>query len=1100
MASPGEPPLRLHLLDRFSLVGPDGEVQLPPSKKGRALLAYLAVQAQPTPRTVLADMFWSDADDARAAIRWTLSRLRKSFQAVEVDALLTDRAEGSTVRLDPTVVQTDLALVRQLLRSSKPVSIEYLEEAAGWFGSAFLERMTLPECPRFESWLIAMRQEARELQSRLTLVLLERLSTQPERALAHARALRARRLDDDEALLPLLQILTALERNDEAEAHYEHQRRRARENGRPLAVALNLWGAQQAASQPPAARGRREELGSMSPEVAAPIDREPSVAETIAVDDDFRFVGRTEELTRSAQLGARAELLLIGGASGVGKSRLAVEIAERRARAGARVCAGRCEEQVPTVLGPWRDALRQLAARYTANFADACMGIESTMAALLPSLAATLGVEGRTGDIETYAAMDAVGTVLGAMAEAAPLVVLIDDIQWSDEPSRALAASLPRRLAKAPILVLGTYRSTEADLSLEVTRWLRETVRLRYVDRFTVSGLDASAALDLAKSVLEPAHVESLGGALFERSQGHGVFLTELLREIQRGGDGLDIPGSISDLVQARFERLAPDVAVLVSTGAFLGPEFSLDVVASALDVPMLEVMRLAEAAVRADLLHSSGQHAMRFSHQLVPEALRALQSPPARARLHYRCAMALAACGRDSVDVALHLLGAVPLVDVQDALRQARDAARSAHARWAFDRSERLYHLMLELSMPDRLRAELLVELGSVLGDGGRAPAAIKPLEEAVRLSDAHGWPDILVGAALGHGGRSPYRRITDNRTLKLLERASEHLDGCDDGTAARVLAKTAAFKLFSARLEERDALSRKAVERVAGAPDADRLEVLEARWVALGCPLRIEELERLDGELFTLREQLSRLMADAACPEAVLYWRGDGEGFRRELEASQADARRGRRIDEWRNNVLSGAVSGLEGDVTSARRSFRLAGRIGDECWGDSAAMLHAFALLFCDVVEGTPGQSAQAFEQLVRVSPSPVIEVCLAWAKARAGDEEGARRVMGRLRLSSVGWFAEHIVGGAALASTAEVAIDLGLKDWAEAAEHELRRLDGLMLGLPWAPCVAASHILAKLATFRGDTTAANQHRAAALTLYDRMGAAALAAVLD
>ena len=1090
------PPLRICLLDRFSVVASGAEVRLPPSKKGRALLAYLAVQTQPTPRSALADIFWSDADDARGAIRWTLSRLRKAFEATGVEALKADRTAAS---LDRSMIHTDLALVQHALQQPHETPLEDMEQAAEWFGADFLDGMALPDCPRFESWLIAMRQQARDLQGRLGRVLLERLDSQPERALPHARALRARALDDDDALLPLLQVLTALEQHEEAEAHYEHQRRRARENRRPLSRALKLWGAQQ--SRAPFDVGGQDELSSTSaPEVDAVAT--PTLAETIAVDDNFAFVGRDDELALADRLGAsgRAGLLVIGGAPGVGKSRLAIEISRRRAEAGARVVAGRCEEQVPTVLGPWRDCLRQLAVRYAAHFSDACAGLEATIASLVPSVGASLGAAGPPGEVEAYAAMDAAATVLERMASTAPVVVILDDLQWSDEPSRALAASLPRRLATLPVLIVGTYRSTEGDLGDEVSRWLRETVRLRYVERVVLGGLDADAAIGLANSVLDSARAEALGHVLFERSQGHGVFLTELLREAQRGGDGLDIPDSIFDLVQARYERLAPDVAAFVSTGAFLGPEFSLTVAAAALSKPMPDVMRLAEAAVGADMLYASGPAAMRFSHQLVPEALRSLQTPPARARLHHRCAHALAEGGGHPVDVAIHLLGAVPLVDAQDALTAGRDAARAAHGDWAFDSSERLYRRMLDLPMQDRLRAELLVELGSVLSDGGRVPAGIKPLEDAVRLADAHGWPDILVGAALGHGGRSPYRRLTDDRTLRLLERATQHLEGCDDGTAARVLAKTAAFKLFSARLDDREVLSQQAVDRAAHASESDRLEVLEARWVALGCPLCIDELERLDGELLTLRTRLSRLMADAACPEAVLYWRGDGEGLRGELEASQADARRGRRIDEWRNCVLSGAVAALEGDVGAARRFFGQAGRIGEDAWGDSAAMLQAFALFFCDLVEGVSGQSVRAFEQLVRVSPSPVVEVCLAWARVRADDVDGARRVMARLRVSSVAWFAEHIVGGAALAGAAEVAMALGLDDWARAAERELRRLDGLMLGLPWAPSVSADHVLSRLASFRGDEAAVDRHRAAAHSLYDTLGAPALAAVLD
>ena len=1075
----------LRTLGRIRLIADTGQRTLPRSKKTRGLLAYLAIEAREVHRGTLTEMLFDDVADPRGALRWSLSRLRSSLGDDEKDALIATRER---VRVDPNRLGTDRAWVRNLLASPSTPDLADLEVAWGYFGEQGLDELDLPDCPRFQTWLIGERHAMSDLRQRVGRALLTQLQDEPDRLVVHARKRFSQDPHDEDVLLALVQGLQATGKPDEAVAHYEEYRARRRSHGESVGEALAAW------------HRRRSPTMSVAKSTAPPVPQPapaPSLALRIAVDDAFPFVGRAREVLTLTELAARdgTQVALVGGAPGVGKSRLAVHVAEVAAAQGASVCAGRCDEQVPLILGPWRDALKQLHRADPKRFGVLAQGYEGPLAGLLPSLAASWGIA--PTEFDTYVAIDALSSVLHRAAQATPLVVVIDDLQWSDEPSRALLASLPRRTPDASILAIATYRSTAGDLDDAVRRWLFESPRLPGVTRVVLQGLNQDAAQQLAETALTPDDARRLGPSLYAQTQGHGLFLTEMIRELQRGGDGQRIPHSITELVRSRFGRLPSAAGDLVTVGAFLGPEFSLRTAAAALDAPLASVLQLVDVAMAADLLHPTSHPThVRFSHQLVPQAVRELQSVASLAQWHHRCAQGIEREEGDEVDIATHLLGAIPLVNPIEVVDRALVAAEAARMRADFDQSARLYQRVLTLDLPPRRLAEVHVGLGLVLNDSGRTPAANVHFEAALSLAKANGWVDLLVQCALGHGGRSPYRRPGDGRTLEVLAEAASHLEACSPIIQARLLMKQASFLLFVARLDQRDALSREALARVPDAEPEHRLELLEARWIALGCPLRIDELALLDQEIAQLRHTLGRLGTDASMPESVFYWHGDGPALRREVELSQSDPRQNRNIDQWRRTVLNGTLDCLAGDVQRARNSFDEASRLGEDCWGESALMLHALARLCCDVVEGVgPADTATQFESLVARLPSPMAAVGWAWTLVRAGQLDHAAKVLDRVRPASLSWFAEHITGGAALMAAAEVGMALERADWTDAAEIQLLRLEPLMLGLPWAPCVASSHALARIAAYRGDLGAVERYVAQASALYDRLGARAL-----
>jgi DNA-binding SARP family transcriptional activator/alpha-beta hydrolase superfamily lysophospholipase len=220
----GPPDLEIRVLGELAVLEDGRPVELPRSKRARALLAYLAVTGRRHRRDRLCAMFWHENDDPRAALRWSLSRLRAAIDRPGRPRVIADR---DSVALDGAGVATDLATMRAALtRGPESVSTETLHDAAEQFRGDFLEGLDLPDCHGFQSWCIAERENARRLRVRLLTRLVDRPTATPDQALPFARTLSLLEPDDEAVQTMLLRLLRASGRRGEAEAHYRAAVRR----------------------------------------------------------------------------------------------------------------------------------------------------------------------------------------------------------------------------------------------------------------------------------------------------------------------------------------------------------------------------------------------------------------------------------------------------------------------------------------------------------------------------------------------------------------------------------------------------------------------------------------------------------------------------------------------------------------------------------------------------------------------------------------------------------------------------------------------------------------------------------------------------------
>lgn len=186
--------IEISMLGDFTVIEDAAEVALPASRKARALLAFLAAAERPVRRERLCEIFWELPDDPRGALRWSLSRLRRSLGgAIE--------ANRETVRLRREILSIDYDVVRNA-RGLDPASLATtdLEAIADMFRGGFLDNLAMPRCPEFEAWRIGIAHEVEVFRLRTLRSLIDRLRHEPVQALRHAHALLALCADDPSIL------------------------------------------------------------------------------------------------------------------------------------------------------------------------------------------------------------------------------------------------------------------------------------------------------------------------------------------------------------------------------------------------------------------------------------------------------------------------------------------------------------------------------------------------------------------------------------------------------------------------------------------------------------------------------------------------------------------------------------------------------------------------------------------------------------------------------------------------------------------------------------------------------------------------------------
>ncbi len=535
-------------------------------------------------------------------------------------------------------------------------------------------------------------------------------------------------------------------------------------------------------------------------EAAEPPAAAPATAPTPPAGEG-ELVGRDEQLalldrTLAGVAASRGRLVLVAGEPGIGKTRLAEEVAWRAAAQGTRVVWGHCYEgEGAPAFWPWVQVARQLLAEVAPGKLDAVLGPSAgELSQLLPELKELVPGLEPPPVVELAAARfrlyQAVTGLLRRQAETRPLLVVVDDLHWADTGSLGLLAFLAADLRDARLVVLGTYRDVEVTAGQPLAETLGALARQPVVERIPLGGLEEGAVARLATTIIGSRPAERLVRVVHERTEGNPFFVTELLRLLHSEGklhadDAVAparraIPVGVREVLQRRLARLPEQTNAVLLVGAVAGRGFGLDLVEAVTGLDEERALEAVEAAVVAGLVVEDQQMVgrYRFAHGLVGEAIYEQLSRARRVRLHARVGQALVGLHgpydpEHALEIAQHWWAAVPVMGAEATLPHVLAAAGHAMARLAYEQAEQQLRRALELlkSMPpsaDRTRRELAVkvQLGNLLGQLGgeavREAAAVfaRAAELAGEVADDGAALPAIAGVHAVHTLRAEHDR----------------------------------------------------------------------------------------------------------------------------------------------------------------------------------------------------------------------------------------------------------------------------------------------------------------------------------------------------
>ena len=597
------------------------------------------------------------------------------------------------------------------------------------------------------------------------------------------------------------------------------------------------------------------------------------------------FVGRGPELEalthewKDASFGER-RVVLIGGEPGVGKTRIAAEIASIAASEDATVLYGRCDEDLGIPYQPWVEVVRHVIAHESREFLVEHMARHGReLCHLVPDLAQRVGDLSAASqgdpDAERYLLFSAVTGFVARLCSDNPVLLVLEDLHWADKPTLLLLRHLITATDSSRLLVLGTYRSTDLGAEhplADVLANLRREEQVRRVDLHGLNDGELVALLEAAAGHALDDQGVTLAHALYRETDGNPFFTREILRHLAETGaisqraDGRwvaevdfrghgSLPTSVREVIGRRVARLGEETVQALQAAAVIGRDFELDLLAGVTDKSEDRLLDLLGAAIRAVLIREEPQRPGRlsFSHALIEHTLYEDLGPTRRQRLHLRVAAALEALyGDDPGDrlgeLAYHWAQASRPVDTGKAIQYALHAGDHALAKLAPDDAVSWYGQALDLI--DRefdadalARCETLVRLGTAQRHAGD-PRHRETLLSASDLARRVGSESLLVRAALANNrGRPSAAGTVDEERVDALEAALSATAGTETPERAMLLSTLAAEMTYG-DLERARAFSDQALVMAREVEDGVVLfEVLEQRRTTIWSPATLDE-----------------------------------------------------------------------------------------------------------------------------------------------------------------------------------------------------------------------------------------------------------------
>jgi DNA-binding SARP family transcriptional activator len=529
-----------------------------------------------------------------------LTHLRRALSEPEV--LL---ASGDHVGLDPRRVWSDVVAFERLcvaltptltphpLRRGEWGEDEALQQAVDLYRGPFLAGFSLPGSPEFEAWATQERHAWERLYLEALAALIEERTARGEYDAAIPYARRYLETDDlaEEVHRCLIELYATI--GDRSSALRQFERCTAvleRELGvRPLPETRAVYQAVLEGRPPPLRRAVPAPTWTTLPSLDAPL---------VGRDEALRLLKRAFARARSGYGG----VVLISGEAGIGKSRLMQDFVTRLEGEATVVVGGGHEAEQGMPYWPLVEALRPhlpaidwVALGVEPFYLAEVSRLWPELRTLLPDLPALTSVEPDQEQSRLFQAL--VHWLLSLAAQRPPLILCLDDLHWADEATLSWLGYLARQLRRAPVLVLGAYRTEEAAAVAALRAGL---TRLSVLREVRLEGLPVADVLRLVRHLSgQSSSAELLSQRLHRETGGNPFFLLETLRAMFEAGilwedetgwsTGVDeitedyrelpLPDTVYEAIRDRLRRLSPQARQVLEAGAVIGHQFNFELV-----------------------------------------------------------------------------------------------------------------------------------------------------------------------------------------------------------------------------------------------------------------------------------------------------------------------------------------------------------------------------------------------------------------------------------------------------------------------------------------------------------------------------------------
>ena len=717
--------LRICVLGELSIEGSGRQIEPGGSWRARSLLAWFALNPGAHPRGGVASRFWPDVLDssARASLRNALWALRRALADEADSALIATRDRVGLA--GPPEVWVDATAFRE------HVAAGAFEEALALSRGELLAGLD-------EEWVY----EHRDLQREALSDLLERVAARAEADGDAAGAIAATRrrasLDPlaEDAQRALIARLARSGDRAGALAAYDRLRERLRRE-----LGISLSDATRALihevrrggelGEPPrehasgSAGGQRTRCaGAWRPGDPFPLPPRLRRRAPTALVGRERELSRLRELWRAVREGEGARLVLVTGEAGIGKSRLVRELALEVREQGAVVLHGTADEDL---LVPHQHLVSAFEHFFAVTAPDELRHRIGSRAADLEPIAS--GLSGHTGALrETapegrrYRLFEGVAGVLDELSAETAVLLLIDDLHWSDQGTAAILRYAIDARPEMRVLVVATQRPVEMPATGATAEALRRLSHGPYVERMPLSGLSDPEIAQLAQDLSGRELAGEVVRGIQAETAGNAFFVVEVVRDLSdsdRTASVLslaqeEVPERVRDVVNLRLARLQEATLRLLTVAAVIGSEFELGLLELISDLDDDDLAAALDEAVAAALLTETAEgdsESFAFSHALLRRTVLTRFTRTNRRRVHARVAAALEATKGDAalLEIAYHLCEALPAADRERALDYATRAAERATLGLAYAEGVELFSRALAILPPEDDRRKML-------------------------------------------------------------------------------------------------------------------------------------------------------------------------------------------------------------------------------------------------------------------------------------------------------------------------------------------------------------------------------------------------------